>query len=339
MVAKKANEVEAFLRRPDPGYPVVLVFGPNAGLVSERARQLARASVDDPDDAFQLVRIDGDDIASDPLRLIDEAGTVGLFGGRRCIFVRAGAKPLTTALTPLLADPPPNARVVIEAGDLQARNPLRTLLEGAKAAITLPCYADEARDIPVLAEAVLGEFGLRLDRDAREALTGLLGADRLLGRRELEKLALYATGDGTVTVAHVEAIMADASALVMDTVVDAAFAGDTDGLDRGIARIFAEGDDPGVVLGAALRHVMALHKARLQIDRGTPVDQITARTHWKRKASMQRQLGRWTATSLEQAIATLREAQAQARRSGAIGETVAARCLLTIATRAARASG
>ena len=54
---------------------------------------------------------------------------------------------------------------------------------------------------------------------------------------------------------------------------------------------------------------------------------------------MQRQLGRWTSASLEQAIATLREAQAQARRSGAIGETVAARCLLTIATRAARAGG
>ena len=62
---------------------------------------MARASVDDPQDAFQLVRMDGDAIASDPLKLADEANTIGLFGGRRAIRVSPTSKPLLAALEPL----------------------------------------------------------------------------------------------------------------------------------------------------------------------------------------------------------------------------------------------
>ena len=40
MVAIRASDVDSFLARPDPARPVVLVFGPDAGLVSERVNAL-----------------------------------------------------------------------------------------------------------------------------------------------------------------------------------------------------------------------------------------------------------------------------------------------------------
>jgi DNA polymerase-3 subunit delta len=52
MTAVKAADVEAFIARPDPSRPVVLVFGPDAGLVSERVNALVKASVDDANDPF-----------------------------------------------------------------------------------------------------------------------------------------------------------------------------------------------------------------------------------------------------------------------------------------------
>ena len=62
------------LRRPDPRIGIFLFYGPDMGLINERARPLAERSVDDPSDPFQLIRIDGDDIAADPGRLADEPG-------------------------------------------------------------------------------------------------------------------------------------------------------------------------------------------------------------------------------------------------------------------------
>ena len=338
MVARKANEVDAFLRRPDQAFALFLVYGPNAGLANERARKLARDYVENPDDAFQMVRLEGDEIASDPARLADEANTIGLFGGRRAIWVRAGSRNIAPLLQPLVGNPPIDARVVVEAGDLANRNPLRTLFEAAKTAMALPCYADEGRDFPALIDAVLGEWDMTADRDAKELLRQVLSPDRLLIRRELEKLAAYAHGARQVTAADVEAIMADAAASVLDVVLDAIFLGDMDTLDRGLGRLFQEGEDASVLVGAALRHAMTLHKARVSLDQGAEVDRVTdaARIFFKRKAGFQRQLTKWNRPSLESVIATLREAQAQARRNGDLSEPLASRAFITIAMRASR---
>ena len=45
--------------------------------------ELAVLNVDDVADPFALVRLDGDTLTSDPARLVDEATTMPLFGGRR----------------------------------------------------------------------------------------------------------------------------------------------------------------------------------------------------------------------------------------------------------------
>src|SRR3954469_23175293 len=117
MVALKSSEIELFVARPDPARAVVLVFGPDAGLVSERVDAIVRASVDDPSDPFSLVRLDGDAVASDPARLVDEATTVPLFGGGGGGPVRAGSRNIVPAVEAVLAAPLQDCRVVIEAGD------------------------------------------------------------------------------------------------------------------------------------------------------------------------------------------------------------------------------
>ena len=125
MVAVRPGDVEATLSRIDPLRPVLLLFGPDTGLVRERARIFLAKAGEGSTDPFGLVRIDGDDIAGDPGRLVDEAGTVALFGGRRVISVRAGSKNIVPAVEALLAMPGLDAVVVIEAGDLKKGAPLR----------------------------------------------------------------------------------------------------------------------------------------------------------------------------------------------------------------------
>ena len=44
MAEKKAHEVDAWLARPDPKIAIVLIYGPDRGLVAERARLFAAKS-------------------------------------------------------------------------------------------------------------------------------------------------------------------------------------------------------------------------------------------------------------------------------------------------------
>src|SRR5437016_10358441 len=180
MVALKGSDIDKFLARPQR--PIVLIFGPDAGLVRERAEALVRMSVDDPKDPFQLARLEGDDLASEPTRLVEEANTVPLFGGRRAVWVKAGSRNIAPAVEALIACASPDCRVVIEAGDLRRTAPLRVVCERARNVAALPCYADAERDLVRLIDDEMREAGLTIAPDARAALVPLLGGGRLGAR-------------------------------------------------------------------------------------------------------------------------------------------------------------
>ncbi len=239
MTALRASDVDAFLARPDPARPVVLVFGPDAGLVSERVNALIKASVDDVNDPFSLVRLEAEELSANPARLVEEAQTIPLFGGRRAVWAKAGSRNIAPAVEAVLALPTSECRVVIEAGDLRRNAPLRVVCERAKNAAALPCYADTERDLARLIDTEMRAAELVLKPDARAMLIPLLGGDRAASRNELRKLALYARGRGEIDVDDVTAVVSDASALALDDLVDTAFAGRPADLEAQLAKVRA----------------------------------------------------------------------------------------------------
>ena len=337
MVALKAGDIDRFIARPPDTVPLVLVFGPDVGLVSERAQALVTHASGGVDDPFSLVKLDAADIASDPARLIDEAMTISMFGGRRVVWVRDGAgKNIAAAVEPLLGQiDPANAFVVIEAGDLKKGVGLRRKIESDKTAVAIACYADAERDLERVIDTELREAELTISREARQALMSLLGADRLASRGEVRKLCLYADGRGRVETADVEAVIGDASAFAVDVLIDAAALGDLATLDHGLERLEATGQRADVIAGMALRHFQTLSRARADVDRGLPaaraVDQIRPPVFFKRKAAVQRQISIWSQADLGKAGERLARAVADARKSQTLATALVSDVLLTLA--------
>jgi len=178
MVTLRGRDIDAFLNKPDPARPIILLYGPDAGLVRERADALVASAVDDPSDPFSLVRLDGDELSAEPSRLVEEAHTVPLFGGRRAVWVKAGSRNFAAAVEAVLAAPPTDCRIVIEAGDLKRNAPLRAICEKAKYAAVLPCYVDTERDLIRLVDDEMRDAKLTIAPDARAALVSLIGGDR-----------------------------------------------------------------------------------------------------------------------------------------------------------------
>lgn len=340
MVALKAAEIDSFVARPDPSRAIVLVFGPDAGLVSERVDAIIRASVDDPADPFALVRLDGDTLASDPARLIDEATTIPLFGGRRAIRVRAGSRNIVPAIEAIVGTALRDCRVVIEAGDLKRGAALRNVCERAKTAVAIACYADADRDLGRVIDEELRAAGLSISPDARAALIPLLGGDRRASRAELRKLALYAQGHERIEVDDIMAVVADASALALDSMIDAAFAGRIADVEKEFAKASIAGTAPSAIVGAALRQLERLHVLRLTVESGTSVsatiEQVQPPIHFRRKPLVESALKSWTSERLAKVMSMLGEASLDVRRQSDLAETIAQRALTLIARGAGR---
>lgn len=333
MVAVRSHEAERFLARPPPHIYLYLVFGADAGLVTERARKIVSRAVNDPKDPFQLVRIGGDELANDPARLADEANTIPLFGGRRAILIAAQGKAFAASFEPVLGAPPRDCTIVIEAGALKKDAPLRTLCERANGAAAIQCFPDSAEEIAQLIDAEVGAAGLSIAPDAKTFLVSQLGQDRLSTRSEIEKLVLYAHGAGEITLDHVAAIVCDASNIIVNEAVDAAFDGKFAALDARLRHIFAGASDYHVLLAAALRHALDLHRARRDAEETVGAREGFGFTGagFKQRDAFERHLRAWTRPSLGRAINTLAEGVASARRESKLGPSLAAQALWTIA--------
>src|ERR1700738_3186519 len=340
VVALRGKDIDAFLARPDAGRPIILLYGPDAGLVRERADALMASAVDDPNDPFSLVRLDGDELAAEPSRLVDEAMTVPLFGGRRAIRVRAGSRNFASGVDTLADSPLKDCRIVIEAGELRPESPLRKACERAKTAVAIACYPDTERDLAKLIDDELRVSNLRIAPDARAALAALLGGDRQTSRNELRKLVLYAHGAREVTLDDVMAVVADASELKLDPIVDGAFAGNSAMVEVEFTKAMTAGTYPGVIMSAAQRQAALLHKDRLAVggcaSGSTILESGFPRLHFSRKGVVETALRNFTPARLLVIIDQLAVAALEMRKQSTLAAVIAQRALLSIAANARR---
>lgn len=341
MVAIRHWEAENFLAKPPGHIAFYLFYGTDAGLVSERARLMVKASIDRLDDAFQLVRMEGDEISSDAGRLADEVNTIGLFGGRRAIWIKAGARNLVPAFDAVMDTVPRDAIVVVEAGALKKDSALRKIFERQKHAAAIECAHDTPEQLRQIIEQEAKASGLTIDRETADLLSHSLGADRLTTRAELDKLLLYKHGGERILEADISAIVADASALNLDAAMNAAFSGRLDLVDEAVHQALTSGTDPGMLVGMASRHAVMLHRAKLDARRGmspeAALEKASRRAfNFTRKDVLARQFSVWSPESLARAIEILGRALQDCRQNARLSDIFATRAFWSVASAARR---
>ncbi|MET3559459.1 DNA polymerase-3 subunit delta [Bartonella japonica] len=334
MAQKKAHEVDQFLTRFSRSFPIVLIYGPDRGLVCERAQcfaKLTRVAIEDP---FSTIRLDAAEIDKDPARLGNEARTLSLFGGDRLIWISNGAnqKGFLTALKLLIEEPPEMCFVLIEAGDLKKGTGLRNVVETASKAMALPCFADDARSLDTLMDETLGHFKKTLSLDARKWLHENLGADRLVSRGELEKLCLYAS-DSHITFEDVKAVVSHVSALSLDEVVDALLLGDVSGFEVHFSRYTTMYGTAFLILSTAQRHFQQLQLLRYQveIEGKTPfsvISQARPPIFFQRKKTVEQALNYWKLEHISHAMEKIQTAVLNSRKNPLLGEAIIRQVLL-----------
>ncbi len=344
MVALKSSEIDGFCARPPDSACLILVYGPDDGLVSERAKAIVKSVTKGVDDPFSLIRMSASDISSDPVRLVDEALTMSMFGSRRVIWVQdPEPKSGLSAVEPLFEIDDIKSLIILQAGDLKKTTALRKKFEEHRRAVAIPCYADTAEDLRRLIDAECRNSGLAIDPEARDLLESLIGGDRLASRGEIQKLLLYAKGMTRITVDDVLAVVGDASMLAMDELIDAVASGDVATADTVDAKLAAAGTHVSVAVGALIRHFQSLQRLRLDVEGGAApadvIDRIRPAVFFRRKPLMIRQLSIWPVARIDRALTILDDAMLQSRVKPTLARPIVADAFMQIARAARAASG
>ncbi|MEO0397876.1 MAG: DNA polymerase III subunit delta [Pseudomonadota bacterium] len=351
MVALKGKTAAAFTTNRDPAVKAALIYGPDAGLVRERATALAKSIVSDLKDPFNYIELSDIDLKAEPSRLADEAAALSFAGGERVIRLRtvgdAAASPAKTLVDALdKGDLKANALVIIEGGDLGKTSKLRKLFEGSKSAVALPCYEDDIGDLRTLAETMAKQAGLSFSQDALDLAISLLGEDRGVSRAELEKLMLFAgpaktEGDNSIiSIAAVKACLVDTISDAVDAVAGAAADGDAARLALNLQRSASAGASAIGLLRALQRMLARLQTAQKAVSAGASPAEAMKRLRppvfYKEQRAFSDRLRRWPLSRLERANALLVETELSAKTTGAPQKEIIERAAFQIAGLAAR---
>lgn len=348
MTAIKARDADAFLKRPPAETVLVLIYGPDQGLVRERANALA-ASIAPPDDPFNTVSLDEGEVKAEPARLADEAAALSFSGGQRVVRLRAGGEggALAPTVETFISDVASgamksNALVIIEAGSLSKSSKLRKAAEGAKVAAAIPCYEDAPTDVRALAHSVLKEAGLAIDDDAAVYLVNALGEDRGITRSEIDKLVLYlGPGSGaTASLADVRAVLGGEAALDAFEIAAAVFDGDAASVSKALSTARSSGASSIGLLRALQRAAGRLYRVQAAVADGRPpaeaMKSLRPPLFGPERDAFAGRRQRWPIEKLDIAERALAQAELDAKTTGSPQTEIVERVALRLARLAGR---
>ncbi len=334
MVALKTAGLPGLLKSGAEKLDAFLVHGTDAGQVAEIARSIAARLSKATDPPGEILRLSEQDLSATPGRLASEARSLAMFGGRAVVLVRQGPQLTPALFEELLGGPPLAAYVIVEAGNLKRDAKLRQIFEKAKNAAAIACYGADSRSLAQMIREEVRAAGLTIAPDAADRLGHLLGADWAVSRAEITKLTLYAEGEKEITLAHVEAVVGDASAHAFDAAIHETLSGNAAAALAHLEGLVSAGTPASVYLTVFHGHLQKLHALLAAIDAGASFESAAARMrpplHFRQKDSLKAQSARWRVSGIAAAIALAHETLRQTRLKPALEDALVSDFILRL---------
>ena len=141
------RDIAALLAKPDPHHKAFLFYGHDEGLIRERARKTASHFTDNPDDPFAVTHLTGQDVAADKASLSDNLNAVPAFGGIRLVMLSGAGTEMTEPVKQVLDNLHDDARLIIQARDVNTRHALVKLCDQHGSCASVGCYQDDSRSL------------------------------------------------------------------------------------------------------------------------------------------------------------------------------------------------
>lgn len=344
------KNIDGFVKKPPPETVAVLLYGPDEGLIRERMNVLTKNIVPDIQDPFGVAEFSGPVLEDDPARLMDEAMSISMLGGRRVVRVRDASDKITAAVKDTLAVLRPGENfVVLAAGELSPRSTLRLLFESAGGtgpdasgiAAAIPCYVDDERDIGRVIGDALRSAGYTASPDAVATMAANVVGDRAVARSEVEKLITY-IGDRqkNVAVEDVIACVGNSAALSLDDLAKNVASGRFAEADRILGHVLSEGLPPVTVLRNLQSYFMRLHITKSRVQKGESLEEALRKLRpplfFKVKPAFESQVSNWGTGQMEQALMLLAGVEAKCKQTASDPHILCSRAVLSLSQIGAR---
>lgn len=266
---------------------VVLLFGQDQGLVETHAALVRRASFQEEHADFDLEVFFGGDLH--PERFLSSCEGYPLQAARRLILLKEADRLSVAhikAVIGYIKNPSPSTLLLILAGNLTAKSPLRKQCDASKNAWCVPFYPLEGQALRRWFLAQLQQDGFHVEPDALHYLSEHLAGDTRHTRQELDKLKLFMGEAQRIRLEDVLAMVGETTTYSGFGLAAAVTSGQVGQALPILERLLESGEEPLMLLGILSQRMRRLSQCSDLMAQGQNPKHIAARLQifWKEQA-------------------------------------------------------
>jgi DNA polymerase-3 subunit delta len=271
---------------------IYVIAGKEESLVNDRCRELVDELVEPSQRATGLFKADPKQVTA--ADILDELRTAPFLTDKRVVVIK-GADDFISQNRELLEkyfdNPCPTGMLILTVKSWPSNTRLARKLPKVGKLITVT--QPKPSQLPVrLMQYTTDAYSKKLSKDAAELLIELTGDDLVRLYSEVDKLALFAGSEKTITVEHVEKLIGHNRLYNAFAVIDTCLAGDTGAAVERLRNMFASDKSTEyTVVGAFAYHFRRMFNAKVLLEQGVRPYEVAGRLRiWGNKDSFFTQL-------------------------------------------------
>ena len=292
----KPYQINALIPRLKKEFKAALVFGTDSSGVLEIAKQIQSIIIPQAG-PFSVISLTSNDLKGNPGRVLEEANTPDLMGGRRLIWLKEATAQQADVMTQFCQQCQTDAFLLITADNLTKSAALRAESESDPNILVVACYPPEITDLRRIIQNFSIESGVDFTPEAMDYLIENTDNNTLILKNELAKIQLWNQNKKHLNLETIQ-LLVGTGTVTIDTLIQSLANRQIDKSILSVKALLAQGENPVTLLRQVARYFTALLKGVEKMEQGeNPTDiakKILKPAQFRLEEAVVKQLHSWT---------------------------------------------
>jgi DNA polymerase-3 subunit delta len=312
----------------------ILIYGPNEGLVKDQIEKLTKNYLSQGE--YEEISFNGKDLDDDPGSLEAIIRSVSMFFKKKIVIADGIKDKHLSIVEEIVLKAPEEGVLIIREGSLSKSSKIRKFFEEHKTCLSLPCYEDDSRSIMKNIEEFTKKNKFELNRDIKNYLLQSLSNDRMISKRELEKIEIfYKNSNSEIKLEEIKILLNDSSSQNLNKMNEHVMFGNTSKSSKIINKLLSEGTSPISLVRSLINYLLRVQQTKIEMKKGNNFDSsikiLKPPVFWKDKDNFQKHCFKWPLRSIESSLKRLLETEVTCKLNSKLANINCEKSILLIA--------
>ena len=283
-------------------YNMFLFYGENFGLKNE-IQQLIKNKIKQEDSKVEYLSLYENDITENKENFYNTIYSGSLFSNKKVIIIKNCTDKIINQMEELSEKKLEGVLVVISADVLDKKSKLRNLFEKNTQTLCVPCYADNTRDLELVALKILKENNITASKEIINLLIEKSNNDRGNLHNEIEKIKSFAVDKKKLEIDEIKSIINFSGEYKSDSLINECLCGNILQYKKILSEIYSNTINQIFLLRILSNKIHKLLSMKEVEKNYSNIDNLLSASRppifWKDKPIVKKQLTIWNFNDLK----------------------------------------